>query len=321
MKFVKLAKAGAAYTVFMIVVAMSCMSVFANDYTTKTEYVGTADKPEVTVTATAANVPSGDSVTYVAYNGTTPDEKNIVHINQDISNDDNNGVITFEYTTTLNNIGSTQVFGGTTSGTQIPVADGMYKASVVIEDTETEVYFDSYAENTTPYIVAREFSLGDYSGAIENVLVDGETVDFIVNEGIVTMYTDKIDSDGCTITVTTTRPRITSAALGIGEGSGSCFVVNCKTDLNVGSSYGVLVCKDGKFNDIVEYEGITEDYDWENKTIAFPALGKNKNGVYAVEFSNFEAGTYHFAAYVKSENTYTMDTQDINDESVSYTFN
>ena len=63
------------------------------------------------------------------------------------------------------------------------------------------------------------------------------------------------------------------------------------------------------FENAISYGLLTEE--WTTQALKFPALGKNGEGVFGMEFTGLDAGTYYVAAYAGDK----IDTLDILNES------
>lgn len=344
MRLSKNFKLGTVAILCLVMVFASVVSVSAaTTYSAKTEYTGTSSDSKVTVTATAANVAKDDIVTYVAYTGDSVATGSIVYIDQEKS-EENGSSVSFEYSTSASNLNQTKLFGGKEGGVgKYPVEDdptdttAYYSTTVNIVYTNGDGYiapktikYVPYAEDVTPYNVARIFDISGAAGTVNKIKVSkaggseaAEVENYIINsEGEVTMYTDLINETGLVITVEMSgQPTPMDPILG-GIEADSC-TIQAKVHYHAGDEYGIMVTKGEYWPN--EFYHVGDDVAIsETNAILFPALGLNGDGVFAVELQGLEAGTYRFAVYQgdtaeMSSLNFRRDTTDLNKQEVTYT--
>ena len=186
--------------------------------------------------------------------------------------------------------------------------------------TTTTAEFPKYADGETPYAVERIIPMAGYTGAITDIKINGTSIDYYVENGVVKANTDLINADGITITVVTSDDARLRSWIGKGESTATgSFTVNGKVDQIISNEFGVLVSKNGQYDNIVNSTEFTGTWD-DTVALAFKAPSKNKNGIFAMQFTQLDPGTYYFGVYTKSATGMRYDIRDANDEFVIYTF-
>ena len=290
-----LTKTIVALVLVMTLVATMGMSAMAASYSTKTTYLKDG---MISVEANASVLNPGDIVTYVATTDASDvNENTIVYINQ--AEADENGTAQFKYTTKVTNINASMFFGGSTESTRQEAkhADD-YVINVTVNGTEAgTVYAAKQAADAG--VVIRKFDLSSIANfsAVEITEVkfgDEIIADFAVASKTLIVSTDKINANG-TLAITTTgapefvAPKISATTAVTAEGN---LVAVAKA--LVGEKFGIVLYK-GEIPTITSNEVVTAD-DY----VVLPALGKNVDGIYAVEVENvaeFLAGEFNVAAY------------------------
>ena len=283
-----LTKTLVALVLVMTLVATMGISAMAADYSTKTVYQADA---KIKVEANATGLTEGDIVTYVATTDVDDvNENTIVYINQAEADEDGNA--TFTYTTSVTNIDASMFFGGSTETTRKDAkAEAGYAIAVKVNGNDAGTVYA--LEQETDEAVIRKFDLTgmvSFAGAkVTGVAFNGEPIDAFVADADTLMISAVIKNDG-TLDITTdtdvafVAPKI-SASTKIVEGN---LVAVAKAVS--GAKFGIVLYKDAApatfAHEVVEGEGY----------IVLPALGKNVEGIYAVEVQEF-AEEYNVAAY------------------------
>lgn len=272
-----LTKTLVALVLVMTLVATMGISAMAADYSTKTVYQA---EGKISVEANATGLTEGNIVTYVATTDANDvNENTIVYINQAEADEDGNA--TFTYTTSVTNINASMFFGGSTEATRKAAkADGDYAITVTVNGNEAgTVYAAEQAADAG--VVIRKFNLSGIANlsaaGIQSVSFNKEEIeDFAVAATTLIVSTDKINAAGTLDIVTTdaqefTAPKI-SAATAVKGGN---LIAVAKAP--AGEKFGIVIYKNEvpaiTANEVVE----GEDF------IVLPALGKNVDGIYAVE--------------------------------------
>lgn len=274
-----LTKTIVALVLVMTLVATMGISAMAANYSTKTVYQANG---KISVEANATDLEEGAIVTYVA----TTDEANvnentIVYINQ--AEADENRAAQFKYTTEVTNINASMFFGGSTESTrQKAKAADDYVIDVKLNGSEEvagTVYAAKQADDAD--VVIRKFNLSTIANfsavEITKVEFNGEEIkDFAVAATTLIVSTDKINANG-TLAITTTaapefiKPKI-SGSTAVKAGN---LVAVAKAP--AGEKFGIVLYKNGV--PTIEANEVVEGNDY----VVLPALGKNVDGIYAVE--------------------------------------
>lgn len=295
-----LTKTIVALVLVMTLVATMGISAMAANYSTKTVYQANG---KISVEANATDLEEGAIVTYVA----TTDEANvnentIVYINQ--AEADENGAAQFKYTTEVTNINASMFFGGSTESTRQKAKNAEdYVIAVTVNDKAAgTVYAAKQADDAD--VVIRKFDLSGIANlsaaGIKSVSFNGEAIaDFAVASKTLIVSTDKIDADG-TLAITTTdavefvAPKI-SGSTTVKEGN---LVAVAKAP--AGEKFGIVLYQ----NEVPEItvSEVKEGTDY----VVLPALGKNVDGIYAVEVeavSEILAAPFNVKAYAFNGDT------------------
>lgn len=298
-----LTKSIVALALVIAVLATMGMSAMAEKaYSTKTIYQ--ADN-KISVEAKAAGLEPGDIVTYVATTDEADvNENTIVYINQDEA--DAEGKAKFTYTTEVTNINASMFFGGSTENTrQSATAEGGFNVTVKIGENQKVVSVLEQADENT--VVVRKFDLSgiaNFSAAdITEVKFNGATIgDFAVADTTLIVSTDKINADG-TLAITTKTPvefadpKISTTT----KLENNTLVAVAKAP--AGEKFGIVLYKDGAQ---VVIEGTVKT---EDNYVVLPALGKNVDGIYAIELqgvNEYLAAPFNVKAYAYNGTEYKM---------------
>lgn len=256
---------------------MSAMAEQTPSYSTKTTYQADG---KISVEANATNLAEGDIVTYVATTDATDVNKNtIVYINQAEVKTGETGV-TFNYTTEVTNINASMFFGGSKENTrQEATAVGGFNVTVRIGSKEKTISVNKQANENT--VVIRKFDLSgftDFSAKdITGVTFEDQTInDFCADATTLMVSTNLINKAGVLEiktkdAVAFEKPRISAT-----------------TKVVDGDLIAVAKAPAGKKFGIVVYTGekpttLTHAYTETTGLLVLPALGKNVEGIYAVE--------------------------------------
>lgn len=316
-KFVSLAVGTAC--LFSMVGVSATMTV-----TTSTAYQASDIKVTTTVAGTEEEM-NGTTLTYLAHDaeGIT-DGSNIVYVDQIIADATSEK---FEYVTQYSKIGSTVKVGGRTSaGTAIaPTLESeITGVPVKIGETAINATFTVFADEdltATDLVKITATELNDIAG-IAALTVNGGTEvasgDYFAGSDCIWVkygVLNSVAADGALeITLDTTADaKVQTASLGYKlnestEDGPSAIAIGYVAG-NV-DEYGIVFSSDATIsaNALTAYEGVTE----AGVDVAFPALGKGTDGLYAVEVYNVDefAGTLgediYAAAYIKIGETYTI---------------
>ena len=302
-----LTKSIVALALVVAVLATMGMSAMAatGTYSTKTIYQA---EGKISVEAKAAGLEPGDIVTYVATTDEADvNENTIVYINQDEA--DENGAAQFTYTTEVTNINASMFFGGSKENTRVAAkhADDLEISVTVTGGATGKVYAAKQAADAGEVI--RKFDLSGIANfsaiKITKVEFDGAEIEkFAVADTTLIVSTDKINANG-TLAITTdaapqfTAPKI-SATTAVKDGN---LVAVAKAP--AGEKFGIVLYQEGA--EVV----IDGEVKTESKYVVLPALGKNVDGIYAIELQGFaeylaapfmvKAYAYDGADYVMSE--------------------
>ena len=302
-----LTKSIVALALVVAVLATMGMSAMAEKaYSTKTIYQ--ADN-KISVEAKAAGLEPGDIVTYVATTDEADvNENTIVYINQDEA--DAEGKAKFTYTTEVTNINASMFFGGSTENTrQSATAEGGFNVTVKIGEKQKDVSVLEQADENT--VVVRKFDLSDFADFsakdIVAVTFEGTPIAenaFCVDATTLMVSTNLINKAGV-LEITTKeaaafeKPRISDT-----------------TEVKEGNLIAVAKAPAGKQFGIVVYTGevkptiTSHAYTQETGLLVLPALGKNVEGIYAVEVEAIEefigSKTFNVAAYAYDGTGYVM---------------
>ena len=298
-----LTKSIVALALVITVLATMGMSALAADYSTKTIYQA---EGKISVEANATGLQEGDIVTYVATTDEADvNENTIVYINQDEA--DAEGKAKFTYTTEVTNINASMFFGGSKENTRVEAkhAEDLVINVTVNGEAKGTVY--AAKQETEDLVVIRKFDLSgmaDFS-AVEITGVEfAEAVieDFAVAGATLIVSTDKINANG-TLAITTTaapdfiEPKI-SATTAV-EGANLVAVAKAPA----GEKFGIVLYKDGAQ---VVIDGTVKT---EDDYVVLPALGKNVDGIYAIElqgFAEYLAAPFMVKAYAYDGTDYVM---------------
>ncbi len=303
----------------------SMVGVSAIDVTTSTTYQ--ASDIKVTTTVTGESL-SGTTLTYLAHKGEINDGSNIVYVDQIIADAASE---TFEYVTQYSKIGSTVKVGGRTS------------AGVALTPNESDgsigeikgVPFTVDGSSVDGVVFTSELN----EDGLVKIVYDGIDDDVIVglsNGGTNVAYGDYFVGTNCiwvkhsildtakTLNVTTNSvdSSIQTMALGyipanefdkVEETENSVVAVG-KVSGDV-DEFGIVYSLDANFESFINYAEITDQT--EKQDIAFPALGKGTNGLFAVEVFNInnfigDGNTVYVAAYYKDGTGYHLCTAPLN---------
>lgn len=289
-----LTKTIVALVLVMTLVATMGMSAMAASYSTKTTYLKDG---MISVEANASVLNPGDIVTYVATTDASDvNENTIVYINQ--AEADETGTAQFKYTTKVTNINASMFFGGSTESTRQEAkhADD-YAINVTVNGTEAGTVYAA-KQATDAGTVIRKFDLASIASfsAVEITEVkfgDEIIADFAVAATTLIVSTDKINADG-TLAIKTTgavefvAPKI-SGTTAVEAGN---LVAVAKAP--AGEKFGIVLYK----TDVPEItvSEVKEGTDY----VVLPALGKNVDGIYAVEVeavSEILAAPFNVKAY------------------------
>lgn len=283
-----LTKTLVALVLVMTLVATMGISAMAADYSTKTVYQADA---KIKVVANATGLKEGNIVTYVATTDASDvNENTIVYINQ--AEADSEGEASFTYTTSVTNIDASMFFGGSTENTrqEADAAEG-YAIDVKVNGESVGTVYA--LEQETEEAVIRKFDLSNmisFAGAkVTGVAFEGAPIEAFVADADTLMVLAVINKAG-TLDITTD----TDVAFVAPKISTSTKIVNgnlvAVAKAVSGSKFGIVLYKDAApatfAHEVVEGEGY----------IVLPALGKNVEGIYAVEVQEF-AEEYNVAAY------------------------
>lgn len=303
----------------------SMVGVSALEVTTSTAYQASGIKVTTTVSGTESEM-IGTTLTYLAHDveGIT-DGSSIVYVDQIVAAAASEK---FEYVTQYSKIGSTVKVGGRTSaGTAITPALGSQITGVPVKvdgadasDVEFTVFSDDDLTATNlVQITATE--LNGLAGIAALTYNGGTPVPedtyFAGNDCIWVNYgvLDSVVAGGALeITLDTTAgAKVQTASLGYKlnddtEDGPSAIAIGYVSG-NV-DEYGIVFSSD----ETISKEALTayEDVAEAGGDVAFPALGKGSDGLYAVEVYNVDdfAGTLdgyvYAAAYVKKGDAYTI---------------
>ncbi len=277
-----LTKSIVALALVIAVLATMGMSAMAEKaYSTKTIYQ--ADN-KISVEAKATGLQAGDIVTYVATTDEADvNENTIVYINQDEA--DANGNAQFTYTTEVTNINASMFFGGSTESTR---QEAKHTDDLVINVTVTggatgTVY--AAKQDADAGIVIRKFDLSNIANLagvnVKEVAFEGQKIEnFAVADTTLIVSTDKINANG-TLAITTTdapdfiEPKISASCKYDAENGAIVTVAKAAA----GSKFGVVI-----YDSLINVPTITAHEVVENEQyVVLPALGKNVDGIYAVE--------------------------------------
>lgn len=287
-----LTKTLVALVLVMTLVATMGISAMAADYSTKTVYQADA---KIKVVANASGLEEGDIVTYVATTDASDvNENTIVYINQ--AEADSEGEATFTYTTSVTNIDASMFFGGNTEDTRKEAnKEKGYAIEVKVNGTSAGTVYA--LEQETEERVIRKFNLSgivNFAGTkVTGVAFEGEKIDAFVADADTLMVSAVINKAG-TLDITTD----TDVAFVAPKISGSTKIVDgnlvAVAKAVSGSKFGIVLYKDAApatfAHEVVEGEGY----------IVLPALGKNVEGIYAVEVEEIAevlSGSFNVAAY------------------------
>ena len=285
-----LTKTLVALVLVMTLVATMGISAMAADavYSTKTVYQADA---KIKVVANASGLEEGDIVTYVATTDASDvNENTIVYINQ--AEADSEGEASFTYTTSVTNIDASMFFGGSTEDTRKEANEEKgYAIEVKVNGISAGTVYALEQETEEPVI--RKFNLSsmvNFAGTkVTGVAFEGEKIDAFVADADTLMVSAVINKAG-TLDITTdtdvafVAPKI-SASTKIVDGN---LVAVAKAVS--GAKFGIVLYKDAAPETFAHEVVEGEDY------IVLPALGKNVEGIYAVEVQEF-TGEYNVAAY------------------------
>ena len=288
-----LTKTLVALVLVMTLVATMGISAMAADYSTKTVYQA---QDKISVVANASGLVEGDIVTYVATTDADDvNENTIVYINQKEA--DVNGEATFTYTTSVTNIDAAMFFGGSKEASRVAAGEeNGYALEVTLNGGEVieTVYALEQAEDAGEVIRKFTFDAVSFAGKIvSGVEFNGEAIEaFAADANTLMVSTDIINANGVLNIITDAEaefvaPKI-SATTAI---AGDNFVAVAKAVS--GSKFGIVI-----YNGVAptfKHEVVVED-DY----VVLPALGKNAEGIYAIElegYAEYLAAPFTAAAY------------------------
>ncbi len=299
-----LTKTIVALALVITVLATMGMSAMAASYSTKTTYQ--ADN-KVSVEANATGLLKGDIVTYVA----TTDEEDvnentIVYINQEEADEDGNAQ--FTYTTEVTNINASMFFGGSTESSRVEATHtDDYVITVTVNGEEAgTTYAAEQAEDAG--VVIRKFDLTNVVSLtgvkVTGVKFNGDAInDYCADATTLIVSTGIINGNG-TLDITIdaeaaefVAPKISSTT----AKSGDNLVAVAKAVS--GGKFGIVLYTDTKptaFTHAVNDTYATDGY------LVLPALGKNVDGIYAVEleaYADYLGATVNVAAYALNGTT------------------
>ena len=284
----------ALVTTLIATMGMSAMA--AATYTTKTTYQANG---KISVEANATGLEEGDIVTYVATTDATDvNENTIVYINQ--AEADSEGKASFTYTTSVTNIDADMFFGGSKENTRVAAkhADD-YVITVTVNGTEAgSVYAAQQAEGAG--VVIRKFDLSGIANfsavEITSVAFGKKAIaDFCVAADTLIVSTDAINESGTLAITTTAAPKFTAPKI-----SGTTKVTDAGNLIAVakapaGKQFGIVVYTTEQKPTITAHT-----YTQDKGLLVLPALGKNVEGIYAVEveaIKEFIGDKFNVAAY------------------------
>lgn len=303
----------------------SMVGVSAVTVQTSTAYQASDIKVTTTVSATTDGELNGTTLTYLAHDaGEVTEGSQIVYVDQIVADAESE---TFEYVTQYSKIGSTVKVGGRTSaGTALSVNTGVIPGVELTVDgvAVTDAVFTVVTEDADGYTADDDLvkiTSEAFTGVtgIASMTGSGTTIpedSYFVGKDCVWVKYGVLNvskESGLAITLdTTTTPDVATAALG--------YKMNNDTDgpsaiavgqaLGTVAEYGIVYSADAKIDAApVAYADVTAVGD-----VAFPALGKGSNGLYAVEVYNvadfvgtLSGNMVYAAAYVKdSSGNYTF---------------
>ena len=290
--------------VMTLVATMGMSAMAAASYSTKTVYQG-LDK--ISVEAKATGLESGAIVTYVATtNASNINESTIVYLNQKEA--DANGNAQFTYTTDITKINASMFFGGSTEETKKPAtATGVNAIEVKVDGVAAGTVYAAQQANASD-VVIRKFDLSgkvNFSAtAIESVTFNGtEITKFAVSDDTLIVSTSAINAAG-TLAITTkgatfVKPQINNAtAVTAGK-----LVAVAKAP--VGGEFGIVIYTGNTAPEISSNEVV----EVKDNYVVLPALGKNIEGIYAVEvegIANVLAAPFNVKAYAYNGSDYQL---------------
>lgn len=310
-KFVSLAVGTAC---LFSMVGVSAMSV-----TTSTEYRESDIKVETTVSDENLDK---TMLTYLAFKGEPSDASNIVYVDQIIADSNTE---TFSYITQYSNIGSTVKVGGRDSeGTALTPNEsdgsiGEIEGVPVTVDGVLATNVSFTAESNEDGLVKIV-----YAGIADDVIVglqnDGTAVendDYFIGSNCIWVKSSILDTDK-TLNVITESVEQDAQTIALGYIPANEFTSVTETEnsvIAVGKvlgdvdEFGIIYSVDNSFSNYTNYSDIDENT--EAGDIAFPALGKGTNGLFAVEVFNVNnfigtGNTVYAAAYYRVGETYEL---------------
>ena len=294
-----LTKSIVALALVITVLATMGMSAMAAAYSTKTIYQ--ADN-KISVEANATGLKAGDIVTYVATTDEADvNENTIVYINQAEADED--GAAQFTYTTEVTNINASMFFGGSTENTRVAAKHAEDLAISVTVNGEAKGPVYAAKQATSDLVVIRKFDLSGIASfsAVEITSVKfGETAitDFCVAEDTLIVSTDAINADGTLAITTTAAPEFTapkiSATTAVADGN---LVAVAKAP--AGEKFGIVLYT-GDTKPTAFAHAVNADTYTTDGYLVLPALGKNVDGIYAVElqgYAEYLTAPFNVAAY------------------------
>ncbi len=280
--------------VMTLVATMGISAMAAGNYTTKTVYQA---EGKISVEANATGLQEGDIVTYVA----TTDEANvnentIVYINQ--AEADKDGKASFTYTTDVTNIDAAMFFGGSTEDTRVAAdEEAGYAINVTVNDEFVATV--NVPEQETTEAVIRKFELPSaiFAGVkVTGVTFENEAIGAFAADADTLMVSTNLIKENGTLNIIAEEtaefidPKISASTAVVGNN----LVAVAKAVS--GSKFGIVMFK-GTAPASFEHKP-TEDK--ANNFVVLPALGKNADGIYAVElegYAEFIGADVKVAAY------------------------
>ena len=297
-----LTKTIVALALVITVLATMGMSALAATGTYSTKTIYQADN-KISVVANASNLAQGDIVTYVATTDANDvNENTIVYLNQTVA--DASGAAQFTYTTDVTDINASMFFGGSKEPTRV-FANRVDELEIAVTlNNETIGTVHAAKQETNDLVVIRKFdlsSIANFSATeITAVSFDGTPIEnFYVDATTLIVSTNVINKNG-TLAITSTD-----------AASFADPTISRTTKVEGGKLIAVAKAPVGEKFGIVLYTGAaptitTHAVAEESSYVVLPALGKNVDGIYAVEVEAYAesiGAKVNVAAYAFDGNT------------------
>lgn len=298
-----LTKTIVALALVMTLIATMGMSAMAANYSTKTTYQA---ENKISVVAKATGLAEGDVVTYVATtDASNVNENTIIYIDQ--AEASSYGTAQFTYTTDVTNINASMFFGGSTEVNKKPAkATDDYVINLTVNGTASgKVYAAKQAADAGDVI--RKFDLSGVANLatlkITGVEFEGAAINnFCVAEKTLIVSTAAINANGTLNIVTEDAPAFVAPKISSTTAvSADNLVAVAKAP--AGEKFGIVLYKDGAE---VVIDGTVKT---ETNYVVLPALGKNVDGIYAVElqgFAEYLAAPFNVKAYAYNGSEYVL---------------